>query len=197
MERYLTILRDRDTKTLRFRWASDNLARILCSRAIGKLEHKIVDIETPVGPTQGAFLDLKLMGVPIYRAGQSMVQAFLGVVPEAAVGPLLIQRDEKTAEPELFYKKFPPELPSHAVILDPMLATGGSAVMAVRILIENGYTPETISFVGVVAAPEGYDRLRRHLPESNITVAKIDSNLNEMKYIVPGLGDYGDRYFGT
>jgi uracil phosphoribosyltransferase len=125
------------------------------------------------------------------------VQAFLGVVPQAAVGSLLIQRDESTAQPKLFYKKFPDPLPDHAIILDPMLATAGSAVMAVKILKESGYAAESIFFVGVVAAQEGYDRLTRHIPEENITLSAIDPTLTELKYIDPGLGDYGDRYFGT
>lgn len=197
VNRYLHILRDRTTPTETFRWASDNLARILCSEAIAKLPHRTVEVSTPVGDTEGPILDTQLMAVPIYRAGQALVNAFLEVVPQAAVGSLLIQRDEATAEPKLFYKKFPNPLPPHAIILDPMLATAGSAVMAVQILREAGYATDAIYFMGVIAARPGYERLKEHIPEANITVGTIDPALNDRKYIDPGLGDYGDRYFGT
>ena len=196
-QRFLTILRDKNTDSATFRWASDNLARILCAEAIGKLPHSDVDIQTPVGPTTGTRLETSLMVVPIYRAGQSLVQAFLGVAPDAAVGSVLIQRNEETAEPMLYYKKLADPLPDHVIILDPMLATAGSAVMAVEILKQEGYQAEQIYFTGVVAAQPGHDRLAKHIPADNITIAAIDPELNEQKYIVPGLGDYGDRYFGT
>jgi uracil phosphoribosyltransferase len=196
-QRFLTFLRSERTDASTFRWASDNLARILCAEAIGKLPHRDVAIQTPVGPTMGRQLDTKLMVLPIYRAGQSLVQAFLGVAPDAAVGSVLIQRNEKTAEPKLYYKKLPKPLPEHVIILDPMLATAGSAVMAVDILKQEGYDAESIFFTGVVASQPGYDRLTEHIPAENMTIAAIDPELNEQKYIVPGLGDYGDRYFGT
>ncbi len=197
MERYLYILRDVSTTTEKFRWASDNLARLLCAAAVAKLPHRTLSVQTPVGIAEGQVLDTDVMGVPIYRAGQALVQAFLGVVPQAAVGSLLIQRDEATAEPKLFYKKFPHPLPTNAIILDPMLATAGSAIMAIDILRDHGYIPDQIHFLGVVASQEGYDRLATHIPEAHITVAAIDPHLTAMKYIDPGLGDYGDRYFGT
>lgn len=197
MQRFLTYLRDQNTDAQTFRWASDNLSRLLCGEALSKLPHQQVEIETPVGMAEGRRLDAELMVVPIYRAGQSLVHAFLEVVPNAAVGSLLIQRDEQTAQPDLFYKKLVSPLPPFALILDPMLATAGSALLATKILKEEGYAAEQIYFVGVVAAREGFDRLAAEIPPGNITVAAVDPALNEKKYIVPGLGDYGDRYFGT
>lgn len=197
MTRYLHILRDIKTGTVRFRWASDSLARLLCSKAVAKLPHRMIELETPVGTAQGPKLDTDILAVPIYRAGQALVSAFLEVVPQATIGSLLIQRDEETAQPKLIYKKLPPVLPKHAIILDPMLATGGSAVMAVKILQDAGYSPDKIWFVGVIASQEGYNTLAEHISTNNITVSAIDSRLNEKKYIDPGLGDYGDRYFGT
>jgi len=197
MDRYLHILRDERTPTERFRWASDNLARLLCSIAVTTLPHRTEEVRTPIGKTEVAVLNADVMGVPIFRAGMALVESFINVVPQAAVGSLLIQRDESNAQPKLFYKKFPNPLPSHAIILDPMLATAGSAVMAVDILINDGYTPDRIYFVGVVASQEGYDRLARHIPANHITIAAIDPRLTPAKYIDPGLGDYGDRYFGT
>ena len=150
-----------------------------------------------MGVATGPSLSTKLMVVPIYRAGQSLVQPFLDTVPGAPVGALLIQRDEATAQPKLFYRKLAKPLPEYAVIVDPMLATAGSAVMAVSILQEAGYAVDKIHFLGVIASQEGYDRLAGILPKQNITLAAIDPELNEQKYIVPGLGDYGDRYFGA
>lgn len=197
MQRYLRVLRDVNTPTGEFRWASDNLGRVLCAEALAKLPHTTVEIRTPVGRTEGPKLAVDLMVVPIFRAGQALVHPFLEIAPAAAVGSLLIQRDEETAEPKLFYKKLAYPLPEVAVILDPMLATAGSAAMAVEILRDEGYDPKDIHFVGVVAAREGYDRLAGLIPEENITIATVDSRLNEKKYIDPGLGDYGDRYFGT
>lgn len=197
MQRYLHILRDKKTDTARFRWASDNLAKLLCAEALAKLPHDEVEVETPVGVATGPSLSTKLMVVPIYRAGQSLVQPFLDTVPGAPVGALLIQRDEATAQPKLFYRKLAKPLPEYAVIVDPMLATAGSAVMAVSILQEAGYAVDKIHFLGVIASQEGYDRLAGILPKQNITLAAIDPELNEQKYIVPGLGDYGDRYFGA
>ena len=194
---FLHILRDKDTNTVQFRWASDSLSRILCSDVVAKLPHTESEVVTPVGTAQGPTLTTDVMAVPIYRAGQSMVHAFLEVVPQAVIGSVLIQRDEETAQPKLFYRKFPPKLPAYAVILDPMLATAGSAVLTVDILMEAGYDPENIYFMGVVAAREGFDRLAERIGLDHITVAAIDPELNSRKYIVPGLGDYGDRYFGT
>lgn len=191
------MLRDRETGTEAFRWASDSLARLLCADVLSRLPHRDEQIETPVGPTTGPVLDSDVMAVPIYRAGQSLVHGFVEVMPGAVIGSVLIQRDESTAEPILIYKKLPPNLPRTAVILDPMLATAGSAVLTVDILIESGYSVDNIYFMGVVAAQEGFDRLAAKIGGDHITVADIDPTLNSKKYIVPGLGDYGDRYFGT
>ncbi len=197
MRRYLHILRDVNTDTNTFRWASDNLARLLCAVTMAKLPHQSETVTTPVGEFTGPRFENDLMVVPIYRAGQSLVQAFFEAAPGAVIGSLLIQRDEETAQPVLFYKKFPARLPKRVVIVDPMLATAGTACMAVEILKEDGYDPENIYFMGVIAAQEGLDRLAKLIPAEHITLAAIDPDLNDLKYIVPGLGDYGDRYFGT
>ncbi len=197
IQRYLHILRDKNTDTATFRWASDNLAKLLCAEALAKLPHEEVEVETPVGTAKGPRLTAELMVVPIYRAGQSLVQPFLDTAPGTPVGALLIQRDEATAEPKLYYRKLADPLPEYAVIVDPMLATAGSATLAAKVLQEAGYPVEKIHFLGVIASREGYSRLAEVLPEENITVAAIDPELNDRKYIVPGLGDYGDRYFGA
>lgn len=194
---YLTILRDINTNTRQFRRASDHLAALLCLEALSKLPSKPKSIQTPVGHSDGIQIEQDIMILPVYRAGQALVQPFINVVPDVQVGSLLIQRDEKTALPHLFYNKLPTPLPRQAVILDPMLATAGTAVMAVQIMKEAGYAPDKLYFMGVIAAQEGYNRLAAEIPAANITVAAIDPHLNSLKYIDPGLGDYGDRYFGT
>jgi uracil phosphoribosyltransferase len=118
-------------------------------------------------------------------------------IPGLPVGFIGIERDELTARPCLYYQKFPRALPGRAIILDPMLATGGSAGLAIATLRRLGYAPESIYFTGVLAAEEGFRSLSRLIPEAHITLAAIDPTLNHQKYIVPGLGDYGDRYYGT
>ncbi len=197
LRRYLHILRDATTDTQTFRWASDNLSRLLCGEALAKLHHIEETVETPVGQSTGPRFGNNLMVVPVYRAGQSLVQAFFEAVPGVSIGSVLIQRDEETAQPKLFYRKLANPLPKHVIIVDPMLATAGTACMAVDILMEQGYEPDHIYFMGVIAAQAGFDRLAGKIPAEHITLAAIDPELNDRKYIVPGLGDYGDRYFGT
>jgi len=197
-ELYLTILRSKNTETSEFRRASDQLARLLCAETLAELaDGREIEIETPVGATKGIAMPESVMVVPILRAGLALIPAFIETIRNLPVGIMGLERDEETARARVYYQKFPQELPRHAVILDPMLATGGSASMAVEFLREKGYTPERIFFTGVVAAREGFERLAAMIPEKNIVVAAIDPELNSRKYIVPGLGDYGDRYFGT
>ena len=118
-------------------------------------------------------------------------------IPQIPVGFMGIERDGATAQPGAYYTKLPQQLPAKAIILDPMLATGGSACLAADTLIEAGYDAQDIYFTGVIASEEGLARLSGLIPRENITLAAIDPDLNELKYIVPGLGDYGDRYYGT
>jgi uracil phosphoribosyltransferase len=196
-EALLSILRDRDTGIAEFRRASDLLAQILCAETLSKLVGGEVGIQTPMGAASGVPIPNDLMVVPIVRAALALVPAFTQTVPDAPVGFIGIERDEETAQARLYYKKFPKALPGRAIILDPMLATGGSACMAVELLVEDGCEPQAIYFTGVIAAQEGMDRLAGIIPRSNITVAAVDPELNAQKFIVPGLGDYGDRYYGT
>eukprot|EP00602_Paraphysomonas_sp_CaronLab_P010302 CAMPEP_0185022446 /NCGR_PEP_ID=MMETSP1103-20130426/5163_1 /TAXON_ID=36769 /ORGANISM="Paraphysomonas bandaiensis, Strain Caron Lab Isolate" /LENGTH=127 /DNA_ID=CAMNT_0027554517 /DNA_START=290 /DNA_END=673 /DNA_ORIENTATION=- len=126
-----------------------------------------------------------------------MLDTFLEVCPEAAVGKILIQRNEETAQPMLYYSKVPPLAGKTVVILDPMAATGGSAICAIQVLIDKGADPKRIFFFNVVACPEGLTALTNAYPDMRIITGCIDERLDAKKYIVPGLGDYGDRYFGT
>ena len=193
----LSVLRDKNTSTAQFRQASDQIAHVLCAETLSKLSDGEMAIQTPLGRANGVPMPGSMMVVPIMRAALPLLPAFTQMLPDMPVGFTGIERDEETALPRVFYKKFPKNLPDRAVILDPMLATGGSACLAVEFLFDAGYEPEAIYFTGVLAARDGYDRLAGAIPRSNITVVAIDPELNDKKYIVPGLGDYGDRYYGT
>ena len=189
-EGLLERLRDRDVGTAEFRAASDGLARLLREEAMGRIGG---DGEGDGGA--GVLL------APVLRAGLALLPAFMEGLPNARVGMIGVERDELTAMPRLYYAKLPPmdsdNLPRRAVILDPMLATAGSACFAAELLAGKGMRAEDVHFVGVLAAREGLERLAEVLPRGNITLAAVDPGLDERKFIVPGLGDYGDRYFGT
>jgi uracil phosphoribosyltransferase len=193
----LSILRDRNTGAAEFRKASDQLAHILCAETFAKLADGVYSVQTPLGTARGVSMPKDVMAVAIMRAGLSLLPAFTQAMPDIGVGMIGVERDEATAKANVYYRKFPAKSASKAVILDPMLATGGSACLAVELLVEQGFEPDAIYFTGVIAAQEGLERLARAIPERNIVVAAVDPDLNDRKFIVPGLGDYGDRYFGT
>ena len=194
----LTILRDKNTSTADFRRASDKLAYLLCAEVMSRLADRRVRIETPLGETDGVALPDDVMIVPVLRAAMAILPAFTDTLPDAPVGIVGVERDEDTAQPSLYYKKFPPELPRRAVIIDPMLGTAGTSTLTARLLIEDGVAPEDIYFAGVLAAPAGIDRLASVIPRANITVMAVDPDgLTAQNFITPGLGDYGDRYYGT
>ena len=186
-EGLLARLRDRAVGTAEFRAASDGLARLLCKEAIGRIG---VGADGDDGG-KGVLL------APVLRAGLALLPAFMEALPNAPVGMIGVERDERTALPRLYYAKLPDGLPSKAVILDPMLATAGSACYAAELLAGKGMRAEDVHFVGVLAAQEGLDRLAAVVPRGNITLAAVDPGLDARKFIAPGLGDYGDRYFGT
>lgn len=159
-------------------------------------------VETPCGEYTGLELPpvSSVAVVSVVRAGDSLQEAVRRVMPGMAVGKILIQRDESSPEKKakLIYVKLPPDIKERVVLLtDPMLATGGSAEQAIRVLVSNGVPEENIVFANVVSCPEGIRHLAESHPRVRIVTAAIDDGLNEHKYIVPGLGDYGDRYFGT
>ncbi|MCY4652403.1 MAG: uracil phosphoribosyltransferase [Dehalococcoidia bacterium] len=193
-----TILRSKHTSTAEFRRASDKLSYILCAEVISKLADKRVRVETPLDETDGVALPDDVMLVPVLRAAMAILPAFTDMLPDAPVGIVGTARDEETALPSLYYKKFPVQLPRRAVIIDPMLGTAGTSTLTARLLVETGLRPEDIHFAGILAAPEGIDRLAETIPRSNITVLAVDPDgLNSQHFITPGLGDFGDRYYGT
>jgi uracil phosphoribosyltransferase len=192
----VTKLRDRHTEPKKFRELIREIAALLGYEATLDLGIKPVKVMTPLAEAAGAELEQRVGLVPILRAGLGMVEGIWEIMPSAEVWHIGLYRDERTLEPVQYYNKLPVEpTVSVCLILDPMLATGGSAVATVDILKEWGV--QRIKFVGVIGAPEGIQALHEAHPEVPIHLAAIDEKLNEHAYILPGLGDAGDRQFGT
>ncbi|MEM6459681.1 MAG: uracil phosphoribosyltransferase [Planctomycetota bacterium] len=192
----LTDLRDRETPGLRFREAVEALGHLLAYEAIRDAPLDEAAIKTPLEAMSALRLGETITIVPILRAGLGLADGMLRLLPAAQVGHLGMARNEDTLEPEAYYEKLPADAAAGRVLLaDPMLATGGSAAAAVDRLKKLGC--RKITFVGVLAAPEGVGKLSRSHPDVPIVLAAIDRGLNDRGYIVPGLGDAGDRYFGT
>ena len=192
----ITLLRDRATPPKLFRELVGEITEFLAYEALGDVKTREVDVETPVANTRGARIDERIVLVPILRAGMGLLAAMLHVLPYAKVGVLGMQRDESTAEPVPYYAKVPPSKGDElALVIDPMLATGGSACDAVQQLKKLGYV--RIKFLSLIAAPEGIARFERNHPDVPVFSAAKDERLNSHFYIVPGLGDAGDRIFGT
>ncbi len=193
----LTILRDKRTSTRSFRELLRELAILLCYEVTRDLPLEPVDIETPVAPMQGRQLaGKKLVFAPILRAGMGLLDGVLELVPAARVAHIGLYRDPNTLQAVQYYFKAPADVAERMVILlDPMLATGHTAVAAIDLLKGRGV--KNIRFVCLVAAPEGVAELTKHHPEVPIWTAGLDERLNDHSYIVPGLGDAGDRIYGT
>ncbi|MFQ3536372.1 MAG: uracil phosphoribosyltransferase [Aggregatilineales bacterium] len=192
----LAILRDSTTEPPKFRQLVRELAALLCYEASADLRVHPLRVQTPMGTASGAQLADSVGLVPILRAGLGMVEGVWDLIPNAEVWHLGLYRDEKTLRPVEYYNKLPVE-PRVQVcfVLDPMLATGGSAVAAVSVLKRWGVS--RIKFVGIIGAPEGVKALSEAHPDVPIHLAALDERLNEIGFIVPGLGDAGDRQFGT
>jgi uracil phosphoribosyltransferase len=193
---HLTRLRDKSTPPPEFRALVNRLASLLAYEATKDLRTKPVTVETPLTTTEGRALAQRVGLVPILRAGLGMVDPILEVIPQAEVWHLGLYRDEATAKPVKYYSKLPDSHPVDvALVVDPMLATGGSAVAAMTTLREWG-VPQ-VKLLGLIASEEGCKFVESEFPEAQIYVCQIDPDLNDMKYIVPGLGDAGDRIFNT
>ena len=190
----LTQLRDRDTAPPVFRTLAKRLALAVVLEAIRELPTTEVTVQTPLEPTEGRVLG-DLVAVPILRAGLGMLEAVTELFPEVAVGYIGLERDEASLQPQSYYRKLPPVEGRHVLVLDPMLATGGSGSAATSAVREG--RPASIRFVCVVSAPEGIAKMEADHPDVPIFTAAVDRQLNEHGYIVPGLGDFGDRLFGT
>ena len=193
----LTYLRKKETGSKEFRELISEIAMLMCYEATRDLPLEEVKIETPMGPAVTKTISVrKLAIVTILRAGLGMVEGVLTLVPAAKVGHIGLYRDHQTLQPVEYYHKLPQDIESREVIvLDPMLATGGSAVDAIDIIKRSH--PKSIKFMCIIAAPEGVEALTKAHPDVQVYCAAVDERLNENGYIVPGLGDAGDRIFGT
>jgi uracil phosphoribosyltransferase len=196
IENSLTILRDKNTKLEEFREHSAVVSKILFLEAVKNLNLKPKKIETPLTIFNGSEISGRIVVVPVLRAGLAMFFAIQEIFPAVLVGLIGLERDEATAIAREYYRKFPKILPDDKVfVIDPMLATGGSIDDTLKALKTKGITADCV--ISIVSAPEGIARVVKNYPQVLIFTAAIDKELNDKKYIVPGLGDYGDRYFGT
>ena len=193
----LTLMRDKNTGSKDFRELLTEITMLMGYEITRELPLEEVEIETPVVRTKAKVIAGKKLGiVPILRAGLGMVDGLVNLVPAAKVGHVGLYRDPETLQPVEYYSKFPQDIHEREmIVVDPMLATGGSAVAAIDVLKRDG--ARTIKLVNLVASPEGIEEVHKYHPDVDIYVASIDEKLNDHGYIVPGLGDAGDRLFGT
>jgi uracil phosphoribosyltransferase len=192
----LVSLRDKNTTPEHFRRAATRISVLLATQALGDLPSREVTVETPLGPAPGKRIGADVVVVPVLRAGLGMLDAVLELVPGARVGHIGLQRDELTAVASQYYSKLPARLDSsYVLMIDPMLATGGSAIAALDLLQRAGAS--VVRMICIVAAPEGVALIERHHPGVHIYTPVVDRQLNAQKFIVPGLGDFGDRLYGT
>jgi len=189
-------LRDARTAPPAFRRAANRISVLLAAEALRDLPSAAATVTTPLGPADGRVVLTDVVVVPVLRAGLGMLDAVLELLPAARVGHIGLQRDEATAIASRYYSKLPPDLAkSHVLMIDPMLATGGSAVAAIDLIKAAGAT--AISMICIVSAPEGLALLERAHPDVAVYTPVVDKELNAHKFIVPGLGDFGDRLYGT
>jgi uracil phosphoribosyltransferase len=194
-----TVIRDRHAKREDFVPTAGRIIRQLVEAGLELLPFEPHDVTTPVGQTyHGLRLTTQVCGVSIVRAGDSMEAGLRDVLPGVRIGKILIQRDKVTKLPHLYYSALPADIAErHVLLLDPMLATGGTALKAIEVLLEKGVPEEHIVFVNLLSAPEGIKVVRERFPNVRMVTSSIENRLNENAYMEPGIGDFGDRYFGT
>ena len=196
MTHKLAIIRNEKTNTKDFRETVSEIANLMAYEATRNLPVKEVEVKTPIAVSKTTMIDGDIVIVPILRAGQGMVEGIQRLIPQSKVGYIGLFRNEETLEPELYFAKLPSNIADATVLLvDPMLATGGSCAKAISVLKEKG--AKNIIYMGVVGVQEGIDKVHGVHPDVDIFLAAKDEKLNEKGYIVPGLGDCGDRLFGT
>ncbi len=192
----LSMIRSKDTNTKEFRELVNEVASLMTYEMARDLKVKEVTVSTPICDSKCYVLDKDIILVPILRAGLGMVEGVSRLIPSAKIGHVGLYRDEESLQPKEYYSKFPENIEfSTVIVLDPMLATGGSANAAIDMVKKRG--AKTIMFIGLVGAPEGVENMQKAHPDVDIFLAALDEKLNENGYIVPGLGDCGDRLFGT
>ncbi len=192
----LAIIRDVETGHKRFRELAKEITKFICYEALQNVRTREVEVQTPVGTATCRIIDTDLVVIPILRAGVGMLEGILELVPTARVGFVGLYRDENTKEPVTYYERYPPQIKGGTcIVIDPMIATGGSTAAAIDQLKQHG--AGNIVVICIVTCPEGIERVESAHPEVPIYAAAIDAELDDRKYIVPGLGDAGDRLFGT
>jgi len=192
----LVELRDKRTEPEHFRRAARRISVLLAAEAMREIASADISVDTPLGPAPGRRVGSDVVVVPVLRAGLGMLDAVLELVPSARVGHIGLQRDEITAAASQYYSRLLPSLEgSFVLMIDPMLATGGSAVAAIDLIKAAG--ARVLRMICIVAAPEGVALVERHHPDVDVFTPVVDRELNQHKYIVPGLGDFGDRLYGT
>jgi len=192
----LVTLLDKQTTPEHFRRAATRISVLLAAEALRDIATTAITVDTPLGPADGCTIGPEVVVVPVLRAGLGMLDAVLELVPDARVGHIGLQRDEMTAVASQYYSKLPARLDAaYVMMIDPMLATGGSAVAALDLLRASG--AREVRMICIVAAPEGVALVERHHPNVDIYTPVVDRELNPQKFIVPGLGDFGDRLYGT
>ncbi|KAI7852448.1 uracil phosphoribosyltransferase-domain-containing protein [Circinella umbellata] len=191
----MTIIRAKDTTRSDFIFYADRIIRLLVEEGLNHLPCIGKNVETPTGATyNGIDFEGRICGVSIMRAGEAMEQGLRECCRSVRIGKILIQRDEETHQPKLFYAKLPKDIDSrYVLLLDPMLATGGSAMQAVQVLLDNNVREDHIIFLNLIASPEGIENFVAKYPKVKIVAGEVDSNLDSNKYIVPGVGDFGCR----
>ncbi|KAF8625726.1 hypothetical protein AX15_005224 [Amanita polypyramis BW_CC] len=197
LEALYTIIRDKETSRGDFLFYSDRIIRLLVEEGLNHLPVVKKTVETPTGAVyEGVGFKGKICGVSILRAGEAMEAGLREVCRSVRIGKILIQRDEATTKPKLFYSKFPQDIAErYVLLLDPMLATGGSAMKAVEVVMEQGVPEERIIFINLIASPEGLKTFCGTYPKLKVITGWIDQGLNDKAYIIPGLGDFGERRY--
>jgi uridine kinase len=193
-----TIIRDKEISRDDFVFYADRLSRLVIEHALQFLPSEDIPVETPTGAIyKGKRVYDKICALPIMRAGDSMVSALCSVVRNVKVGKILIQSD-KNKTPKLFFFELPKDLDDHYIlVLDPLLGTGSTVTMAIRLLLDHNIPQEKIIFINLISSPQGVDMVTYTFPKVNIVTTAIDTTLSELGYILPGIGNFGDRYFGT
>ncbi|KZV86830.1 PRTase-like protein [Exidia glandulosa HHB12029] len=197
LEALYTIIRDKTTSRGDFIFYSDRIIRLLVEEGLNHLPVIPKSVQTPTGVSyDGVGFEGRICGVSILRAGEAMEAGLREVCRSVRIGKILIQRDEETAKPKLFYSKLPEDIASrYVLLLDPMLATGGSAIKAVEVLMEHGVPEDRIIFINLISCPEGLSNMCGKYPRLRVITGWIDQGLNEKAYIIPGLGDFGERRY--
>lgn len=194
----ITKLRNKSASRAEFRYTAIQLAKLLALETESVVEKEKINVETPITTTTGLEIKKNVILIPILRSGLALLPSFIEQFPNSAVGVVGMKRDEKTAIPHLYYKNIPKITPTdQVIILDPMIATGGSGADTIKIVTDLGVNQNQIIFVAVIAAPEGLEVMNQTFPDVKIIVAIKDEGLTPTKFITPGLGDFGDRFFGT